>query len=423
MSGPQQATFGGKDPKAQNEVEKQAQDIQRQQETNKGGAAGREGVASTNPADYDSRGGAGGGSMNVCTQIIPANAPFFEPFTFSAPTPPPTPSSLFRFEDLLISTSANKSSAYVNISLFVISGLASNNHHLHIMSLPNVFFITGTSTGFGRELVLQLNARKEKVIATARNTDKIKDFEQLEHVSIMKLDLNSNEEEIISVVRDALKIHGHVTHLVNNAAYSVAGCVEEVPLAQSKKQFDANYWGTIALTNAFLPHFRGRTSGEKFIATISSLVGITTMPFVSYYCASKFAIEASFEALKLETAHLGIKVLLIEPGYFRTSFLQEGSNIQPPQNPISDYAPISGAMERVFKQQNGAQLGDPAVGSERIIELLTNTGLVKQISNGEIPTRVALGSDSYEGIVKKGQDLIDNANKWKEFSLSTDFKN
>ncbi|TIB41944.1 hypothetical protein E3P86_00601, partial [Wallemia ichthyophaga] len=373
MSGPQQATFGGKDPKAQNEVEKQAQDIQRQQETNKGGAAGREGVASTNPADYDSRGGAGGGSMNVLdsalgTQIIPANAPFFEPFTLSAPTPPPTPSSLFRFEDLLISTSANKSSAYVNISL---------------------------------ELVLQLNARKEKVIATARNTDKIKDFEQLEHVSIMKLDLNSNEEEIISVVRDALKIHGHVTHLVNNAAYSVAGCVEEVPLAQSKKQFDANYWGTIALTNAFLPHFRGRTSGEKFIATISSLVGITTMPFVSYYCASKFAIEASFEALKLETAHLGIKVLLIEPGYFRTSFLQEGSNIQPPQNPISDYAPISGAMERVFKQQNGAQLGDPAVGSERIIELLTNTGLVKQISNGEIPTRVALGSDSYEGIVKK----------------------
>lgn len=183
------------------------------------------------------------------------------------------------------------------------------------MSLPNVFFITGTSTGFGRELVLQLNAKGEKVIATARNTDKIKDLEQLEHVSTMKLDLNSNEQEICAVVRDAIKVHGHVTHLINNAAYSVSGCVEEVPVSQAKQQFDANYWGTISLTNAFLPHFRGRTSGEKFIATVSSLVGVSVFPYVSYYCASKFAIEASFEALKLETQHLGIKVLLIEPGW------------------------------------------------------------------------------------------------------------
>ncbi|TIA90815.1 hypothetical protein E3P99_01374 [Wallemia hederae] len=286
------------------------------------------------------------------------------------------------------------------------------------MSSQNVFFITGTSTGFGRELVHQLSAKGEKVIATARNTDKIKDFEQLENVSTMKLDLNSSEEEIASVVRDAIKIHGHVTHLVNNAAFSVSGCVEEVPISQAKHQFDANYWGTLAVTNAFLPHFRSRKSG--FIATISSLVGISVFPYVSYYCASKFAIEASYEALKLETAHLGIKVLLIEPGYFRTNFLQEGTNIQAPKNPISDYAPISSAMDKVFKEQNGTQLGDPKLGCERIVELLTNSGMAQQISNGEVPTRVALGSDSYEGIVKKGQDLIDNANKWKDFSLSTD---
>ena len=79
-------------------------------------------------------------------------------------------------------------------------------------------------------------------------------------------------------------------------------------------------------------------------------------------------------------------------------------------------------MDKVFKEQNGAQLGDPKLGCERIVELLTNSGMAQQISNGEVPTRVALGSDSYEGIVKKGQDLIDNANKWKDFSLSTDHK-
>lgn len=182
------------------------------------------------------------------------------------------------------------------------------------MSLPNVFFITGTSTGFGRELVLQLNALGEKVIATARNIDKIKDLEQLEHVSNLKLDLNSGEDDIKAVVNDAIKIYGHVTHLVNNAAMSVFGCIEEVPIADAKYQFDTNYWGTISLTNAFLPHFRERKTGEKFIATISSAVGIVAYPSVSYYCASKFAIEATFEALKLETQHLGIKVLLIEPG-------------------------------------------------------------------------------------------------------------
>ncbi|TIB56839.1 hypothetical protein E3P78_04187, partial [Wallemia ichthyophaga] len=280
-----------------------------------------------------------------------------------------------------------------------------------------------TATGFGRELVLQLNALKQKVIATDRTIDGIKDYEQLEHVSIMKLDLNSDEEEIAGIVRDAIKIHGHVTHLINNAAYSVTGCVEEVPLSIAQREFNVNYWGTIKVTNSFLPHFRGRTSGEKFILTVSSIVGINVWPYFSYYAASKYAIEASFEALKMETQHLGIKVLMVEPGYFRTSFLKEGSNVQPPGNPIADYEPIRGSMGKELKEQNGAQIGDPKAGCERIIELLMHTGLAKQISNGEIPTRVALGSDSYEGIIKKGQDLIDNANKWKQFSVSTDYKN
>ncbi|TIB31728.1 hypothetical protein E3P84_02863 [Wallemia ichthyophaga] len=239
----------------------------------------------------------------------------------------------------------------------------------------------------------------------------------------MKLDLNSDEEEIAGIVRDAIKIHGHVTHLINNGAYSVNGCMEEVSLTDAKNEFNVNYWGTIKVTNAFLPHFRGRTSGEKFITTFSSIAGIQSWPYYGYYCASKHAIEASFEALKLETKHLGIKVLLIEPGYFRTKFLQEGVHARPPKNPVSDYAPICEFMTKSVTDMGASKLGDPKVGCERIIELLTNTGLAKQISNGEIPTRVALGSDSCENITKKGQELIDNANRWKEFSLSTDFKN
>ncbi|TIC08020.1 putative short-chain oxidoreductase [Wallemia mellicola] len=291
------------------------------------------------------------------------------------------------------------------------------------METPNVFLITGTSTGFGRELVLQLNAQGHKVIATARNLEKIRDFEQLEHVSILKLDISSPHEEVERVVQEAIKTHGYVTHLINNAAYGVYGCVEEVTLDQARKQFETNYWGTIKVTDAILPHFRTRKEGEKFITTVSSLIGITTVPYISFYCASKFAIEATFEALRLETQHLGIKVLLIEPGYFRTNFLQAETNIQKPTNPIADYAPISNALGKVIQQKHGTQEGDPKVGSQRIIELMTNTGFAKEIADGSVPVRVALGSDAYQGVINKANNLIENANKWKDFSCSTDFKN
>ncbi|EIM20504.1 hypothetical protein WALSEDRAFT_47632 [Wallemia mellicola CBS 633.66] len=105
------------------------------------------------------------------------------------------------------------------------------------MEKPDLFLITGTSTGFGSGLVLQLNAQGRKVIATARNVEKIRDFEQLEHMSILKLDISSSQEEVARIVQGAIKIHGYVTHLMNNAAYGVYGCVEEALLEQAREQF------------------------------------------------------------------------------------------------------------------------------------------------------------------------------------------
>ncbi|TIA70557.1 hypothetical protein E3P77_03124 [Wallemia ichthyophaga] len=160
---------------------------------------------------------------------------------------------------------------------------------------------------------------------------------------------------------------------------------------------------------------------KDFIAIISSIGGIQRLLSLSYYCDFKYALEASFEALKMETEHFGLNVMLIEPGGFRTSILEEVSSRQ--RNPISDYDSISGALYRMLKTQIEIFFGDPKVGCMRIIALLTNTGLAKQIGNGEVPTRVALGSRSYENTIKKGEELIDNATKWKEFSFSTDYKN
>lgn len=188
------------------------------------------------------------------------------------------------------------------------------------MALPNVFFITGTSSGFGRELVIQLSGQGHKVIATARNLDKIEDFKELTNVFILQLDVASPEADIARVVQEAIAIHGYVTHVINNAGYGLFGCVEEPSLEQAKAQFDVNYWGALTVTREFLPHFRARVEGAKYIAAISSTCGIESLVATSYYCATKFAMEASFESLKLETQHLGIQVVLIEPGWVISLF-------------------------------------------------------------------------------------------------------
>ena len=281
-----------------------------------------------------------------------------------------------------------------------------------------VFFITGCSQGFGRELAIVLNEAGHKVIASARNIDKIKDLGELANVSTLQLDIGDKKENIEKKVQEAIGIHGYVTHLVNNAGYSAEGAFEEVSENEARLQFEVNVWGTINVTNAFLPHFRSRKSG--FIATISSIGGIVSFPGVGWYCSTKFALEGLFEALKTEVAHLGIKVLLINPGYFATNFLARGTNIQPPKNRIDDYKPVTDVMTKNLVEQHTNQLGDPKKGALRIIEVLTNTGMAK---GRELPTRLLLGSDALQLANAKGENLIESANEWRDVSVSTDRTN
>ena len=281
-----------------------------------------------------------------------------------------------------------------------------------------VFFITGCSQGFGRELTIALNEAGHQVIASARNIDKIKDLGELPNVSTLQLDIGDKKEIIEEKAQEAIDVYGHVTHLINNAGYSAEGAFEEVSDDEAKRQFEVNFWGTVNVTNAFLPHFRSRKSG--FIATISSIGGIVSFPGVGWYCSTKFALEGLFEALKTEVAHLGIKVLLINPGYFATNFLARGTNIQPPKNRIDDYKPVTDVMTKNFEEQHTNQLGDPTKGALRIIEVLTNTGMAK---DRELPTRLLLGSDALQFANAKGENLIQSANEWRDVSVSTDRTN
>ena len=281
-----------------------------------------------------------------------------------------------------------------------------------------VFFITGTSTGFGRELTVALNEAGHKVIASARNIDKIKVLGELPNVSTLQLDIGDKKEIIEERAQEAIDAYGHVTHLINNAGYSAEGAFEEVSENEARQQFEVNFWGTVNVTNAFLPHFRSRKSG--FIATISSIGGIISFPGAGWYCSTKFALEGSFEALKTEVAHLGIKVMLINPGYFATNFLARGTNIQPPKNRIDDYKPVTDVMTKNLVEQHTNQLGDPKKGALRIIEVLTNTGMAK---GRELPTRLLLGSDALQLANAKGENLIESANEWRDVSVSTDRTN
>ena len=281
-----------------------------------------------------------------------------------------------------------------------------------------VFFITGCSQGFGRELAIVLNEAGHKVIASARNIDKIKDLGELANVSTLQLDIGDKKENIEKKAQEAIGIHGYVTHLVNNAGYALDGTFEEAESEEARLQYEVNVWGTVNVTNAFLPHFRSRKSG--FIATISSIGGIVSFPGVGWYCSTKFALEGLFEALKTEVAHLGIKVLLINPGYFATNFLARGTNIQPPKNRIDDYKPVTDVMTKNLVEQHTNQLGDPKKGALRIIEVLTNTGMAK---GRELPTRLLLGSDALQLANAKGENLIESANEWRDVSVSTDRTN
>ena len=281
-----------------------------------------------------------------------------------------------------------------------------------------VFFITGCSQGFGRELAIVLNEAGHKVIASARNIDKIKDLGELANVSTLQLDIGDKKETIEKKAQEAIGIHGYVTHLVNNAGYALDGTFEEAESEEARLQYEVNVWGTVNVTNAFLPHFRSRKSG--FIATISSIGGIVSFPGVGWYCSTKFALEGLFEALKTEVAHLGIKVLLINPGYFATNFLARGTNIQPPKNRIDDYKPVTDVMTKNLVEQHTNQLGDPKKGALRIIEVLTNTGMAK---GRELPTRLLLGSDALQLANAKGENLIESANEWRDVSVSTDRTN
>lgn len=271
------------------------------------------------------------------------------------------------------------------------------------------WFITGASSGFGRLMTEYLLSIGAKVVATAR---KIEAIEQLNNrypgnVTVLQLDV-TDQHSIDKAVADAIARVGHIDVLVNNAGYGVAGAVEEVSDAEYMPMFETNVFGLINVTKALLPQFRERRSGT--IVNFSSIGGLIGSAGWGYYNGTKFAVEGLSEALAAEMEPLGVHVMVVEPGPFRTDFLGR-SGVEAKQR-ISDYEPTAGKTREYFRTQPGKQPGDP----QRAVE-----AVVAAVSDPNPPKHLLLGKIALSRFRKRLQDWNAELDRWQTTTEGADF--
>ncbi len=268
-----------------------------------------------------------------------------------------------------------------------------------------VWFITGSSTGFGRELAEQVLERGEKVAATARNTKDIEDLIEKypENVGVFELDV-TKADDVKNSVKEAVEKFGRIDVLVNNAGYGLGGGIEEPSEDQIRRQFETNVFGAIRVMREVLPIMRRQKSGH--ILNLSSIGGFRSIPSVGYYTATKFALEALSEALAGEIKHLGIKITIVEPGGFRTDFA--GRSFEQPENRIAEYV----TSERIDKigEYDGKQDGDPVKAV---------AAMIKVVETENPPLRLPLGADAVKGMEEKIESVKKNIDEWREVAVNT----
>ncbi|KAF3039684.1 hypothetical protein E8E12_001092 [Didymella heteroderae] len=278
---------------------------------------------------------------------------------------------------------------------------------------PLVWLVTGCTSGFGSQFVHSLLARGDKVIATARDHSKVQHLEQA-GVTTFQLDITDNQQAINTIISKALAVHGRIDVLVNNAAYIAIGTWEDLSYEDWLAQFDTNVFGTIKTTKALLPYFRERKAGTMvFISSLSGWIGHAGC---SAYAGSKFALEGIVEGLRAETAHLGLRTLLIEPGRFRTNLLSNSNMKACPSN-IPEYAERSKAQMEGLASEDQRQPGDPAKLVEIVLDLVHGDGIAQ---GREVPFRLPLGLDCYTDVKEKCEATLATLEDWRDVATSTD---
>ena len=276
-------------------------------------------------------------------------------------------------------------------------------------STTSVWMITGCSTGFGRELARQLLLRGTRVVLTARDPATLRELAAAHPTTALALALDvTRKAEIELAVKESQRAFGAVDVLVNNAGYGYYAPIEEGDETAVRTMFETNFYGLIALTQAVLPSMRARRRG--FVVNISSVGGLVAHPGSGFYAASKFAVEAVSEALSKEVAPLGIRVLLVEPGPFRTNFLDNSRGDSGVG--IPDYAETVGVRRAAVNAGRGKQPGDPVRAAAAIIAA---------VESPSPPLRLVLGAQALGHIRSKLKSLTQDIEAWEATTLASDY--
>jgi len=232
------------------------------------------------------------------------------------------------------------------------------------MTVEKVWLITGTSTGFGKNLVEELQKTDAKIVATARNVAKIQHWADNKNTLLLELDV-TDQKQIDKAVADTIDKFGRIDVLVNNAGWGYFGSVEETDEAAVRSLMDTNFWGLTNMTRAVLPIMRSQKEGQ--IINISSVAGILGGAGIAYYNATKHAVEGFSKGLAYEVEPLGIKITNVEPGPFRTDWA--GRSHQAADSTIADYENTAHNNTTVFEGNSGQQDGSPELLAKAIVKL------------------------------------------------------
>jgi NAD(P)-dependent dehydrogenase (short-subunit alcohol dehydrogenase family) len=274
----------------------------------------------------------------------------------------------------------------------------------------STWFITGCSTGLGRALAQAVLERGENAAITARDTKGLADLAQAYPKTALALALDvTDDDRVIAAVRQAEDAFGGIDVLVNNAGYGYRAAVEEGDAADVQRLFATNFFGPVALIKAALPGMRARRSGA--VVNISSIGALRRPPGSGYYAASKAALEAMTGSLRAEAEPLGIKVIAVEPGGFRTDF--SGRSLTQSATVIDDYAGTAGQRRRENDTVDGTQPGDPARAAQAIIEV---------VAAPRPPSLLLLGRDALATATAVLDAQRAEVEEWRELTSSTDFE-
>ncbi|QIL42169.1 SDR family NAD(P)-dependent oxidoreductase [Pedobacter sp. HDW13] len=277
------------------------------------------------------------------------------------------------------------------------------------MDKKKVWFITGASKGLGLSLVHQLLKAGQYVAATSRNIAELKQAVATDSKKFLPLSVNlSDEQSVEKAIKATVTQFERIDVIINNAGYGIGGSIEELSDAETRNSFDVNVFGTLNVIRKASPYLRAQRSGH--IINISSIAGITGATGWAIYAAAKSAVISLSEILAEDLKDFGIKVTVVAPGAFRTSFLTAES-LALAANPIAEYEAVRETHARYLKM-DGQQIGDPEKAAAAMISLA---------SMPNPPLHLLLGRDAFDRATAKIEALSKEINAWKPISISTDF--